>query len=46
MPYTPGAEPLVDRREQDEHERRAGVDVPERNGPLDLLPVLKLVVLW
>ena len=38
-----GPETLVDRGEQDEHERRPRVDEPERDGPVDLLPVGELV---
>ena len=33
----PGREPLVDRREQEHHQRSAGIDEPERDRPVDLL---------
>src|SRR4051794_33608396 len=36
-------ETLLDRGEQDEHHRGAGIDVPERHGPLDLFAFLELV---
>src|SRR5438309_959086 len=38
-----GGETLVDRGEEDQHERRAGIDVPVRHRPFDLLAVLELV---
>ena len=37
-------ETLLDRGDEDQHHRRACVHVPERHGPLDLLPLLELVV--
>src|SRR5262245_34723288 len=39
----PGAETLVDRRQQKQHHRFAGVHPPPRDTPLDLFPVLELV---
>src|SRR5918996_364540 len=36
-------EPLVDRGEEEEHERCSRVDEPVRNRPVDLVPVLQLV---
>src|SRR5262245_41722298 len=41
----PGGESLVDRGEEEHHQGRAGVDVPERDRPLDLLTVDELVLL-